>query len=129
MNKDIEAFNAAQEPDRIAICEVFYKEIQSGMHKAESKIWHGAPVWFIDGNPAVGYGVLKESTRLLFWNGQSFDEPGLQKEGSFKAAEVRYTEPDQVNKEDLKRWLQKAVEIQWDYTNIVKRRGVLERLK
>jgi hypothetical protein len=71
---------------------------------------------------------MKDSVRLLFWSGQSFDEAGLQPEGSFKAAEVRYTSIDQINKEDLKRWLEKSRAIQWDYKNIIKRKGVLERL-
>jgi hypothetical protein len=65
---------------------------------------------------------------LLFWSGQSFDEPGLQAEGSFKAAEARYTSADQINTKDLQRWLKKSQKIQWDYKNIVKRRGVLERV-
>jgi hypothetical protein len=34
-----------------------------------------------------------------------------------------------VNKEDLSRWLAKAREIQWDYKDIVRRKGRLERLK
>ena len=55
----------------------------------------------MDGKPIVGYDVLKDSVRLLFWSGQSFDEPGLQPEGSFKAVEARYTSPDQVNIDDL----------------------------
>ena len=66
---------------------------------------------------------------MLFWSGQSFEEDGLKKEGSFKAAEIRYTSADQVNREDLKRLLAKAREIQWDYKNIVRRKGQLERLK
>jgi hypothetical protein len=64
----------------------------------------------------------------MFWSGQSFGEPGLAPEGSFKAAEVRYTDVAQINTGDLHRWLQKAVEIQWDYKNIAKRKGQLERL-
>ena len=67
--------------------------------------------------------------RLLFWSGQSFDEPTLQPEGKFKAAEMRYTSIEQVNTKDLKRWLKKCNTIQWDYKNLVKRKGVLERLK
>jgi hypothetical protein len=77
----------------------------------------------------VGTSKLKDCIRLLFWSGQSFDEPGLEAEGSFKAAEVRYTSDDQIAPRDLKRWLEKAIEIQWDYKNIVKRNGKLERLK
>jgi hypothetical protein len=86
-------------------------------------------VWFLDGNPVVGYSKLKECVRLLFWSGQSFEEAGLKKEGSFKAAEVRYTAADQVNRQNLERWLAKARDIQWDYKNIVRRKGRLERLK
>ena len=87
------------------------------------------PVWLLDGNPIVGYSKLKDCIRLLFWSGQSFDEPGLEAEGSFKAAEARYTSDDQIAASDLKRWLKKSIEIQWDYKNIVKRKGKLERLK
>jgi hypothetical protein len=53
----------------------------------------------------------------------------LANEGSFKAAEVRYTAVEQINKKDLARWVKKARDIQWDYKNIVKRKGRLERLK
>lgn len=129
MNQDIQAYNESQPADRKAICELLCQEIQSGLSGAESKIWHGSPVWFLAGNPIVGYDSLKDSIRLLFWSGQSFDEPGLQKEGSFKAAEARYTVVDQINTDDLRRWLEKSITIQWDYKNIVKRRGRLERIK
>ena len=129
MNKDIEAYNNKQAPEEADICHTLAQEISSSLPQAESKIWHAHPVWFLDGNPVVGYSKLKNGIRLLFWSGQSFDEDILQKEGSFKAAEIRYTATDQINKVDLRRWLQKAEQIQWDYKNIVKRKGVLERLK
>lgn len=129
MNKDIAAYNTALPADRQKICEVLAREINTALPKAESKIWHGSPVWFLDGNPITGYDSLKDSIRLLFWSGQSFDEPGLKKEGSFKAAEARYTDVDQINVGDLRRWLEKSRSIQWDYKNIVKRKGKLERLK
>ncbi len=129
MNKDIQKYNNSQTMDEKAICEVLFQEISAHLPKAENKIWHGHPVWFLEGNPIVGYSKLKNSIRLLFWSGQTFEEKGLEPEGSFKAAEVRYTSPDQINKKDLKRWINKAKKIQWDYKNIVKRKGVLERLK
>lgn len=129
MNKEITTYNNQQELDRKAICDVLATEIHKRLPGHENKLWHGAPVWFSDGNPIVGYDVLKDSVRLLFWSGQSFNEPGLTKEGSFKAAEKRYTSEDQINLEDVARWIDKASKIQWDYKNIVKRRGVLERLK
>ena len=129
MNKEIEEYNSKQTPVDRKICKTLAKEINRNLPGAESKIWHAHPVWFLNGNPVVGYSKLKDSVRLLFWSGQSFDEEGLKKEGSFKAAEIRYTASDQINTSDLKRWLQKAEQIQWDYKNIVKRKGVLERLK
>jgi hypothetical protein len=129
MNKDIQAFNDSKEAEERAICDLLAQVISRNLPEAESKIWHGAPVWFLDGNPVAGYDVLKNCVRLLFWSGQSFDEPSLSNEGSFKAAEARYTSVDQINVEDLERWLKKSITIQWDYKNIVKRRGVLERLK
>lgn len=129
MNNAIHDYNRSQAPGNQEICELLSQEISRALPKAENKVWHGSPVWFLDGNPVAGYGVLKNCVRLLFWSGQSFDEPGLQTEGSFKAAEARYTDVDQVSVVDLRRWLQKAEAIQWDYKNIIKRKGVLERLK
>jgi hypothetical protein len=128
MNKDIQYYNSCQSKADKAICDLLAEEIDKNLPKAENKIWHAHPVWFLDGNPIVGYSKLKNSVRLLFWSGQSFDEAGLQPEGSFKAAEIRYTSTEQVNKKDLKRWLTKSKKIQWDYKNIVKLKGKLERL-
>ena len=129
MNKDIEVYNNSQTGEEKAICEQLAKEISRGLPDAESKIWHAHPVWFIEGNPVAGYAVRKNDVQLLFWSGQSFDEPALQSEGTFKAAQARYKSASQINTEDLQRWLKKCQTIQWDYKNIVKRRGVLERLK
>ncbi len=129
MNKEIQEYNDLQSPGDKKICDILSSEIDNILTEAENKIWHRHPVWFLDGNPVVGYSKLKDSVRLLFWSGQSFDEPKLKNEGSFKAAEAQYTTSDQINIEDLKRWLDKARNIQWDYKNIVKRKGVLIRLK
>jgi hypothetical protein len=129
LNKETQEYNDTQLPGDKEICMLLAHEISKNLPEAENKIWHRHPVWFLDGNPVVGYHKLKNCVRLLFWSGQSFDEPGLQPEGSFKAAEARYTAADQVNTADLKRWLKKSKTIQWDYKNIVKRKGVLERLK
>lgn len=127
IHPDITSYNKALAKSDREICDLLANELNSNLPKAENKIWHANPVWFLDGNPIVGYDKLKDCVRLLFWSGQSFDEEGLHKEGSFKAAEIRYTNIDQINLKDLRRWLKKAQEIQWDYKNIVKRKGVLER--
>ena len=129
MNLEVQKYNQSKLPEDQLICNVLAKEINLHLAEAENKIWHAHPVWFLDGNPIVGYDKLKDCVRVLFWSGQSFDEENLQKNGSFKASEIRYTNVDQINISDLKRWLEKARKIQWDYKNIVKRKGVLERLK
>lgn len=129
MHPDTLSYHAALAPADRAICDLLADEIARHLPEAENKVWHAHPVWFLDGNPVVGYSKLKSCVRLLFWSGQSFDEDGLAKEGSFKAAEARYTAVDQVDVDALARWLTKARDIQWDYKNIVRRKGRLERLK
>ena len=129
MNRDIQTYNDSQTTSDKEICNLLAKTICDCLPKAENKIWHAHPVWFLDGNPIVGYSKLKNCVRLLFWSGQSFDEEALQKEGSFKAAEIRYTSTNLIDTKDLKRWLGKAETIQWDYKNLIKRKGKLERLK
>lgn len=125
---EIIAYNQSQADGEREICELLASEIGAALSKAENKIWHRHPVWFLDGNPIVGYSKLKGGVRLLFWSGQSFDEPTLANEGSFKAAEARYTSVDDIDTKALRRWLKKSKTIQWDYKNIVKRKGKLERL-
>jgi len=130
LNPDIQAYNDKREPVEREICNALGLQISAGLPKAESKIWHAHPVWFLEGNPIVGYSKLKAGIRLMFWSGASFDEADLKiNTGKFKDASITYTSSDQINLKDLKRWLNKAREIQWDYKNIVKRKGVLERLK
>ncbi len=129
IHKDIRAYNQSQSAGDKRICDALAKAIDQHLPDAENKIWHAHPVWFLEGNPIVGYHKLKDCIRLLFWSGQSFDEPGLKPEGSFKAAEARYTASSQIEADDLQKWLKKADEIHGDYKNIVKRKGKLERLK
>lgn len=129
IHKDIQAYNAAQSASDRRICDTLAKAIDRHLKGAECKIWHAHPVWFLDGNPIVGYHKLKDCVRLLFWSGRSFEEPGLAPEGGFKTAGARYTSVDQIVAKDLKRWIEKSIEIQWDYKNIMKRKGKLVRLK
>lgn len=124
----IDAYHAAQSEDDRSICDLLRAEIDAALPDAEAKIWHGHPVWFLNGNPITGYDKLKACVRLLFWSGQSFNAPGLAPEGKFKAAEARYTAADQIDTERLKSWLTEARIVQWDYRNIVKRKGELVRL-
>ncbi len=128
MNPDITTYNSTQSSAYAAICTALYAELTRGLPKAESKVWHGGPVWFLEGNPIAGYWVRKSGVQLLFWSGQSFDEPSLKPEGKFKAAEAHYKTVSEINPHEIQRWLAKAALIQWDYKNIVKRKGKLEKI-
>jgi hypothetical protein len=130
MHADIQSYNTNLNSEDKIICDILAREIDSSLPEAESKVWHAHPVWFIEGNPIAGYSKQKAGIRLMFWSGASFEEDGLNVLGEkFKDASVFYNSSFEIHLEDLKRWLEKSKEIQWDYKNIVKRKGVLERLK
>lgn len=130
MNKEIQAYNKLQSAGDKKIVNLLMKVIDENLRATESKIWHRHPVWFINENPIVGYSKLKAGVRLMFWSGADFAESDLKPgSGKFKDASILYNDVKEINETDLKRWLKKAEKIQWDYKNIVKRKGKLERLK
>ena len=128
MGKAIIKYNNAFGAADKAIAKKLAIEFDRALTKAESKVWHRTAVWFLDGNPIVGYSKRKAGMAVLFWSGQSFKTKGLTKEGSFKAAEKIYTDVTEIKAMVLRAWLKEAKTIQWDYKNIVKRKGKLVRL-
>ncbi len=130
MNLEINSYNSNQTAEYQEICSVLESEINKELTEAESKIWHAHPVWFLDGNPIVGYSKQKPGIRLMFWSGADFEEEGLiVRAGKFKDASIFYNSIAEIDAEALNRWLKKSRDIQWDYKNIVKNRGKLERIK
>jgi hypothetical protein len=130
MNQNFKIYNNKLTSDHKVICDLLVKTIDNKLSKAESKIWHAHPVWFLDGNPIVGYSKQKAGIRLMFWSGADFEEEDLNVRGKkFKDASIFYTDASEINTKDIERWLKKSKELQWDYKNIVKRKGKLERLK
>jgi hypothetical protein len=129
VNESVQAYNDKLSTDDKAICDLLAGEIDRSLPKAENKIWHAHPVWFLDGNPIVGYSKQKAGVRLMFWSGDSFEEEALNVgPKKFKDASVFYNSVSEIDLRSLKRWLKKSKEIQWDYKNIMKRKGRLERL-
>lgn len=130
MNDEIRNYNDALAASDKAICDLLSREIDLSLPKAENKIWHAHPVWFLNGNPIVGYSRQKAGIRLMFWSGADFEEDGLSIRGKkFKDASIFFVSASEIDTKALKRWLRKSKDIQWDYKNIVKRKGRLERLK
>ncbi|KAB7529970.1 DUF1801 domain-containing protein [Flagellimonas olearia] len=129
MNAEIVTYNAQQTASDEAIANTLAQLIDQELTEAESKIWHGHPVWFLNDNPIVGYSKQKQGVRLMFWSGADFEEDDLNVRGKkFKDASIFFNEVAEIEEGKLQRWLKKSREIQWDYKNIVKRKGRLERL-
>ena len=111
------------------ICELLIILIDNELLDSESKVWHAHPVWFLNGNPIVGFSKQKRGVRLMFWSGLDFEEESLNVIGSkFKDASIFYNHVSEIEIESVKRCLNKSIEIQWDYKNLIKRKGVLEKL-
>ncbi|MGI9653021.1 DUF1801 domain-containing protein [Chryseobacterium sp. RLHN22] len=130
MNTEIQNYNSLQTESDQEICSKLSYLIDENLTHSESKIWHAHPVWFLDGNPIVGYSKQKKGIRLMFWSGKSFNEEKLNVEGAkFQDASIFYNNVEEIDDTDLKIWLKKSQEIQWDYKNIVKRKGELIKIK
>ena len=130
MHPEIQNYHQQFEAEHAQICTTLATIITAKLAQSEGKIWHGHPVWFIEGNPIVGYSKQKLGIRLMFWSSADCEEADLiVRAGKFKDASIFYNQVSEIQQEDLKRWLEKSVAIQWDYKNIVKRKGVLLRLK
>jgi hypothetical protein len=126
---DIQAYHDTLTQSDQAICVVLATTLNKHLPDATSKIWHRHPVWFLEGNPIAGYSKLKNGIRLMFWSGASFKErllkPGT---GKFKDASILYQRAADVNVSEMQRWLEKSRRIQWDYGNIVRRKGRLVKI-
>ena len=130
MNPEIIKYNKEQESEYVEICNILAAIIDKTLTEAESKIWHAHPVWFLDENPIVGFSKQRQGLRLMFWSGADFEEDDLKILGEkFKDASIFYNSVKEIDETKLRKWLVKSKEIQWDYKNIVKRKGRLERLK
>jgi uncharacterized protein YdhG (YjbR/CyaY superfamily) len=128
VKKEIEEYNQLLE--EVEICNKLATLIDKHLKNCENKIWHSHPVWFLEGNPIVGYSKEKKGIRLMFWSGSDFEEEDLNvRGGKFKDASILYNSAEEINTTDIKRWIEKSRDIQWDYKNIIKRKGKLERIK
>jgi uncharacterized protein YdhG (YjbR/CyaY superfamily) len=130
MHPDTLKYNGRQEPNHQAVCDLLAREIDKHLPLAENKVWHAHPVWFLDGNPIVGYSKQKPGIRLMFWSGADFEEASLNVVGKkFKDASVFFNDVSEIPAPDLRRWLAKSQLVQWNYRDLVRNKGRMERLK
>lgn len=129
MIKEVQQYNEKLAPEGKEICDRLATIINNELTDGESRVWHAHPVWFLNGNPIVGYSKQKAGIRLMFWSGADFAEEFLNIRGKkFKDASIFYNTVSEIHIDDIRRWLEKSRDIQWDYKNIVRRKGKLERL-
>jgi uncharacterized protein YdhG (YjbR/CyaY superfamily) len=115
-DETVASYERSLRPPLAAVCRLLRKEIDASLPMSGAKIYHRMPVWFIAGNPVVGFSVTaKKKVNLLFWNGQAFHEPELEAVGKFHAAQVQFAGVEEVDKKKLKRWLKKAGRDIWDF--------------
>ena len=124
IGQDILDYQEDLSVEEAEIGEALIKLIEKAIPKAQGKVWHGHPVWFIDGNPIVGYSLKKSGIEVLFWSGQSFKAAGLTPLGKFKAAKLEVPSVNDLDKKQLAEWLGEAIKIQWDYANLPKKRAL-----
>jgi hypothetical protein len=110
-----------------AICHLLQREIDAALPQASAKIWHGSPVWFIGGNPVVGYHATPKQVNLLFWNGQSFGDAALKAVGKGTAAQIQFTDATQIDTKTLRGWLKRAGTEIYDYQNHFKTQRALRK--
>lgn len=123
----VETYTKALSAADAGICRLLQKEIDAALPKAVSKIWHGAPVWFVGDNPVVGYNATAKHVNLLFWSGQMFADPALKPVGKFKAAQVQFTDESQVDRKALTKWLTSSRVRIWDYQGHFKKQKALQK--
>jgi len=122
---DIIEYNQGLAAAERELAEALVELFASTLPTAEAKVWHGHPVWFVDGNPVCGYSLKKAGLEVLFWSGKSFKTSGLRPIGKYQAAGIAVETQEDLNK--VEAFMAEATKIQWDYKNLPKLRK-LEKL-
>ncbi len=129
MTSQLHQYHESLPEEYKTICEKLDSLINAVLPHADNKIWHKHPVWFLNENPIVGYSLQKKGLRLMFWSGADFEEDLLNYRGTkFKDASIFFNNASELNEKDIIRCLHKSQTIQWDYKNLIKRKGKLEKL-
>lgn len=102
------------------ILDLLREELDGMLGRENSKLWHGAPVWFVENNPVAGYSINSRGVCLLFWNGRNFLDVDLIPVGKFFAAEKRYQTLDDIVLPELRNLIKQAQFRIWDSVSFQK---------
>ncbi len=125
ISADFQEYNTSLEASHREIAQGLCDLISKSLPSAEGKVWHGHPVWFIDGNPILGYSLKKAGIEVLFWSGKSFATAGLRPVGKYQAAGIAVDSLGDVAK--VSTFMAEAKSVQWNYKDLPKLRQ-LEKL-
>lgn len=125
ISADIQEYNSNLDDAHREIAQGLCDLVSQALPSSEGKVWHGHPVWFIDGNPIAGYSLKKSGIEVLFWSGKSFATAGLHPVGKYQAAGIAIETADDVDK--VKPFMAEAGSVQWNYKDLPKLRK-LEKL-
>lgn len=128
MQGDIEEYIQSLDVSVASLASELRNKFDQALPGSEAKVWHGHPVWFLDGNPIVGFSLKKAGLEVLLWSGKSFKVDGLKPVGKYQAASLPIATSDDVESVTLAAALEESIAIQWDYKNLVKNRGELVKL-
>jgi len=101
-------------PTQVKVMKKLREELDAVLGQQHSKLWHGAPVWFVGQNPVAGYSVNSRGVCLLIWNGRAFKEDSLHPVGKFFAAELRFTDASEIRVTKLRGLIKQAKTNVWD---------------
>ncbi len=96
------------------VMKALREELDKALGQEHSKLWHGAPVWFVGQNPVAGYSVNSRGVCLLFWNGKAFKDASLHAVGKFFAAELGFTDVSEIQVTKLRGLIKQAKTNVWD---------------
>jgi hypothetical protein len=125
ISADIQEYNSKLEDSHREIAQSLCDLVSQALPNAEGKVWHGHPVWFIDGNPIAGYSLKRSGIEVLFWSGKSFATAGLRPVGKYQAAGLAVDSLGEVAK--VSTFMAEAQSVQWNYKDLPKLRK-LEKL-
>ena len=121
---EIAGYHKSFTSQQAKVMQKLREELDKALGQEHSKLWHGAPVWFVGDNPVAGYSVNSRGVCLLFWNGKSFKDTSLYPVGKFFAAELRYTELSEIKVTKLRVLIRQAKNNVWDSAGYIRRARV-----
>jgi len=104
----IDAYLAGLGAPQRDIADALVPILDTGATDAVGRVWHGHPVWLIDGTPVAGFKAYPKYVTFMIWGGQLLaDESGRLERGA-RMGTVKLASVDDVDRELFLEWLQQA---------------------